>query len=186
VIPVFLAVTAMSLLNIGMVLSVAIPLLTMVTTVMFLPLGLGNPEIARLVRRISPDVGTTSDDFIVQLTLTPRIRTGLRALLEDADDIGVLRLTKSELVFQGDSIQLTLPFEQVRTVRRQNIGLRGLFLYGPRIEMVAWGIPNAESIEFAERASWLLPTSRQITRRLFDRLVEECKHQGVGAAPGGR
>jgi hypothetical protein len=176
-VPVLIAVALMSWFEIGMFLSVMIPVLTVVITVLFLPLGLGNPHITSLVRTMNPEAGTGPDDFVVQLTVSPRLRTGLRGLLEDADDIGRVRFDKSELIFQGDSIQLTLPYEQIQSVRRQNIGLRGLYVYGPRIEVVARGVPGIEYFEFAERSSWLLTTSRRITQRLFCRLLQECKDQ---------
>jgi hypothetical protein len=177
VVPVLIAVLIMSRFEIGMFLSVMIPLVTVVITVLFLPAGLGNPHITRLVRTINPEAHVGPDDFVVQLTVAPRLRTGIRALLEDADDIGHLRFNKSELVFQGDSIELTMPYEQIQDVRRQNIGLRGLYVYGPRIEVIANGVPDVEYFEFAERSSWLLPTSRRLTERLFGRLSQECRDQ---------
>jgi len=176
-IPVSLAIWIMGLFPIGMAWSVLIPLLTILTTMLFLPLGLGNAHITRLVRQMNPEAGQTMDDFIVQITMVPRVRTGLRALLEDADDIGRLHFAERQLIFEGDSLHLTLPLEQVRQVRRQNIGLRGLFVYGPRIEVVVSGLRNVESVEFAERASWLLPTSRQVTRQLFKRLARAAEAQ---------
>ena len=94
--------------------------------------------------------------------------SGLRGLLEDADDIGCLSFTSSEFVFHGDSVKLSVPFDQIERVRRQNVGLRGLFVYGPRIELAVSGLPNIKSLEFAERSSWLLPTSRRTTRKLFE------------------
>jgi hypothetical protein len=175
VIPVLLAVTIMSLFKIGMWLSVLIPVAATAATVLVLPFGLGNPEITRLVRTMKPVAGAEETDFIVQLTLAPRIRRGWRALLEDADDIGRLSFIESNLIFQGDSIRLRLPFVRVSEVRRQNIGLRGLFVYGPRIAVRISGIPEVDSIEFAERASWLLPASRRITARLHARLLLACK-----------
>jgi hypothetical protein len=171
VIPVFIAIAIMSVFTIGMALSVVIPVLTVVATAFFLPLGLGNAQVTNLVRRITPAAGTGADDFIVQLTLAPRLRSGLRALLEDADDIGSLRFDKSQLVFQGDSIRLSLPGEQIQEVGRQNIGMRGLFVYGPRIRVAIAGLPQVASLEFAERSSWLLPTSRRTTEKLFQRLL---------------
>jgi hypothetical protein len=122
------------------------------------------------VQSFNPAAGKSEDGFIVQLTLTPRIRSGLRAILEDADDIGYLTFTETKLLFQGDSVKLTVPFNRIQQVQPQNIGMRGLFVYGRRIKIVASGLPQIASFEFAERSSWLLPDSRRITRKLAERL----------------
>jgi hypothetical protein len=147
-----------------------IPLCVVAATAYFLPFGLGNTHIIRLVQSLNPAVAKGGEGFIVQLTLSPRLRSGLRALLEDADDIGYLTFSGNELLFQGDSVKLSVPLDRIELVRPRNIGLRGLFVYGRRIKVVVSGLPQVESVEFAERSSWLLPTSRAITRRLYQRL----------------
>jgi hypothetical protein len=126
--------------------------------------------VTRLVQSLNPAAGKSEDGFIVQLTLSPRIRSGLRAIVDDADDIGYLSFTETGLLFQGDSVKLFVPFDQIEQVRPQNIGLRGLFVYGRRIKVRVSGLPQATSIEFAERSSWLLSDSRRITRKLSERL----------------
>ncbi|MCX6926027.1 MAG: hypothetical protein NT154_22885, partial [Verrucomicrobia bacterium] len=114
--------------------------------------------------------GKSEDGFIVQLTVSPRIRSGFRAALEDADDIGYLSFSDTGLVFQGDSVKLTVPFDCIEQVQPQNIGLRGLFVCGGRVTVLVSDLPEIESLEFAERSSWLLPTSRAVARRLYARL----------------
>ena len=168
-VPFFIAILVVSLIKFGL-LTVLIPFLVVAATAYFLPFGLGNAHITRLVQSLNPAAGKSEDGFIVQLTLSPRIRSGLRAILDDADDIGYLSFTGSELLFQGDSVKLSVPFDHIEQVQPQNIGLRGLFVYGRRIKVVASGLPNIEAFEFAERSSWLLPESRRITRKLSERL----------------
>jgi hypothetical protein len=168
-IPVFLSVLVMSLRKFG-VMSLLYPFLTMAATTWFLPFGFGNPYVARLVRAFHPLAVKDQDGFIVQLACSPRLRFGLRALLEDADDIGYLSFTESELVFEGDSIKLSVPFDQMKQVRPANVGLRGLFVYGRSSRIAVLGLPNVESLEFAERSSCFLPTSRKTARRLYERL----------------
>jgi hypothetical protein len=148
-----------------------IPFLVVAATAYFLPFGLGNTYVTRLVQKLNPAAGKSDDGFIVQLTLSPRIRSGLRAILDDADDIGYLSFTGTKLLFQGDSVRLSVPFDRIEQVRPQNIGLRGLFVYGRRIKVRVSGLSNIESFEFAERSSWLLPTSRAITRQLCERFL---------------
>jgi hypothetical protein len=167
--PFFAAILVVSLIKFG-ILTVLIPLLAVAATAYFLPFGLGNAHVTRLVQSLNPAAGKSEDGFIVQLTLSPRIRSGLRAILDDADDIGYLSFTGTELLFQGDSVKLSVPFNYIEQVQPQNIGLRGLFVYGRRIRVRVSGLPERESFEFAERSSWLLPNSRAITRKLYERL----------------
>jgi hypothetical protein len=165
--PVFISVLVVSVMKLG-VLTLLIPFFTLAASAFFLPFGLGNAYVARLVRTLRPDNSKNEEGFIVQMTLSPRLRTGFRALVEDADDVGYLTLSASELVFQGDSVQLSIPFDQIQDVRRQNIGLRGLFVYGRRIGLVISGLPNIKFVEFTERSSWLLPTSKKISQKLYE------------------
>jgi hypothetical protein len=169
ILPMFSAIIAVSVIKLG-TLTVLIPLLALAATAFFLPFGLGNTHVARLVRSQNPGAGQDGDGFIVQLTVSPRLRSGLRALLEDADDIGYLTFGGNELCYQGDSVKLSVPWEDIQLVRPRNIGWRGLFVYGRRIKLVVSGWPEVESFEIAERSSWLLPASRTITRKLYERL----------------
>jgi len=176
IIPFLVSVLTISLLKFG-VLTWLIPIAVVIATAYLLPFALGNARVVKLVRSLNIPAGKDDDSFVVQLTCSPRISSGLRAVLEDADDIGCLSFTASELVFHGDSITLSVPFDQIEQVRRQNVGLRGLFVYGPRIGLVVSGLPGVKSLEFAERSSWLLPTSRRTTRKLF-----ECLSSKAGSA----
>jgi hypothetical protein len=166
---ILIAILVVSVLKISLA-TVLIPALALAASVIFLPFGFGNAYVSSLVRKMNPDAGQGPNSFIVQLTLAPRLRSGVRAVLEDADDVGVLIFNGGELEFRGDSIQLNLPLNQISRVRPQNIGWRGLYVYGRRIELIAPGLPNVESLEFAERSSWLLPTSRRITKQLYQKL----------------
>jgi len=165
-VPVFISLLALSLRKWGLF-SFLYPLLVIAASSFFLPFGFGNPYVNRLLRRNIPP--TASDALIVQVTLKPRIRSGIRALVEDADDIGWLRFDATELVFSGDSIKWTIPFDQVKELKSRNVGLRGLFFYRA-ISLTAHGLVDFQSIQIAERSSCLLPASRRITRDLFQRL----------------
>jgi hypothetical protein len=175
--PLFASILVVSVMPIGP-LTLVIPVLVVAASAFFLPFGLGNTHIARLVRSQNPAAVPGGDGFIVQLTFSPRIRSGLQATLEDADDIGYLSFSEMGLLFQGDSVRLSVPFERIALVKPHNVGLRGRFVYGRRIKVVVTGLPNVEFIEFAERSSWLLPNSRAMTRKLFRRLSTKAT-QGV-------
>ena len=182
--PIFMSILVVSVIKYG-ILTALIPLLVVAATAYFLPFGLGNTHVTRLVQSLIPAAGKSADGFIVQLTLSPRLRSGLRAILDDADDIGYLSFTGTGLLFQGDSVKLSVPWDRIEQVRPQNIGLRGLFVYGRRIKVVVSGLPQVTSFEFAERSSSLLPDSRRITRKLAERLsarVPPGRGQGVSAS----
>jgi hypothetical protein len=112
IIPFLVSVLAISLLKFGL-LTWLIPVGVVVATAYLLPFALGNARIVKLVRSLNAPASKAEDCFVVQLTCSPRIRSGIRALLEDADDIGCLSFTGSELVFHGDSVKLSLPFDQI-------------------------------------------------------------------------
>ena len=148
-------------------------------TAYFLPFGGGNTHITRLVRSLGAASGKGGEGFIVQLTLSPRFRSGLRAILEDADDIGYLTFEGNGLRFAGDSVKAFVPYERIEAVRAENSGLRGGFVYGRRIRVVVAGLPETEWPKFTERSSWLLPESRRMTRELYAGLLAR-----VGARAG--
>lgn len=168
--PVVASLLAVSVLQLGL-LTWLIPVVTVAAVTWFLPFGFGNPHVARLVRSLGPGTDASPDRFIVQVTLAPRLRSGPRALIEDADDIGWLSFSESELVFQGDSLSLVVPFTQIRHARTRTIGLRGLFLY-PCVTLAVEGLPNVNTLTFAERSSSLLPASRALTQKIRGRLAE--------------
>ncbi|MGA2863962.1 MAG: hypothetical protein ABSF95_05695 [Verrucomicrobiota bacterium] len=178
VLPILVSVLVMSLRRFELW-SLLLPLAAMGGTAYFLPFGLGNAYLTKLVRVRHAAAGKEADGFIVQLTLSPRIRSGFWAVVEDADDIGYLRLTAAELVFEGDAVKVCLPYSQIGRVRSQNIGLRGLFVYGRRIAVEVTGLPNVAALEFAERSSWLLPASLRTTQKLRERLSAKAATQPV-------
>jgi hypothetical protein len=166
-IPVLISMLVVSVLRYG-VATFLLPLATMGAAVFFLPFASGNAYIGRLIRPLRPPARAEEESFIVQLTLTPRMRSGMRALIEDADDVGWLSFTKSTLVFHGDSVRLSLPYEQILQARRQTLGWRGWFV--PRVEVAINGLSGVTALEFAERSSYLLPASRKTAQRLYEAL----------------
>ncbi len=176
-VPVLLAVLALSLVKFSFY-SVLLPFAAIALTAWYLPFGLGNPYIRRLVRSFSPNAAAGHNGYIVQVTADPRIQSGLRALLEDADDIGFLSFTDDEVVFEGDSLRLSVPFDQIDKIQVQNIGMRGLFVYR-RIRVAISGTPGFQAFEFAERGSYLLPTARKTTRRLREQLMATARESNT-------
>jgi hypothetical protein len=168
--PVVCSILAASVVPLG-ALTLVIPLVVLAGAVFFQPFGQGNTHITRLVRALNPAAARREDGYVVQLKLSPRLQTGVRATLEDADDIGWLSLGDSGLVFGGDSVKLFVPYDQIERVQHRNIGLRGAFVYGRRIRLTVKGLPEVSTFEVAERSSLLLSESRRLTRQLYERLA---------------
>jgi hypothetical protein len=150
----------------------AIPLLLVAVAlaVLFPPLCFENLYVRRLVGRLATNDAKPTDGFIVQLTVSPRLRQGLRSNLDDADDIGYLSLTPNELLYKGDSVRLSIPISNIKKIQSQNIGWRGLYLYGRRTTIIPTGLENVDSLEFTDRSSCILPASRRNSTRLYQRL----------------
>jgi hypothetical protein len=104
------------------------------------------------------------------MTRRPRVRTGLSAILDDADDLGFLIFEDSQIVFIGDSVRLVVPFGQIREVRLESSGWRALFAYGPCSSFSVAGLGEAGRFAFAERSSWHLAGSRKNARQIYERL----------------
>jgi hypothetical protein len=133
--------------------------LTAFLPVYFFPLILGNAYVKRLVNSIAP----TKDGkgFVVQVTMSPRIHKGVRALADDADDVGRLSITDSELVFDGDAVKLRLPLGWDTRVETRNVGWRGMWICGPRIWVVTPGPSGTIAAQFCDRSSLTVPASRK-------------------------
>src|SRR5262249_13370957 len=86
------------------------------------------------------------------------------------DDFGFLKVTETALVFEGDSIRLTVPYTRVQNLRQQNPGWRALFSYGSQTSLSVTDRPEEGTFVFAERSSWILPTSRKNAWRMYESL----------------
>ena len=163
---VLVSLVAVSGMSFG-VLTFLVPLAAVAIATLFLPIGWGNPYIRQLLRSVPIPSDAEGETFIVQLTLSPRVRSGWRALMEDADDFGHLSFTGASVEFHGDSVNALIPFDQIQAIVRRNIGGRGLFLFSHRIVLTIPALTGIKSLEIAERSSWMLPESRVVTGRLF-------------------
>jgi hypothetical protein len=173
VIPILVSFVALTVVRLGLW-TLLIPLSTLVATAWLVPLGQGNSYIAQRLKALRPgaSVGDSDSEFLVQLSLTPRIRRGVRASLEDADDFGFLSFKPDRIDFEGDSIRLSVPYENIKNVSEENVGMRGRFVCGARITVEVDGLRGAGFLQVAERSSLLVPRSKSITRRLLARFKQ--------------
>lgn len=177
--PVVVAVLAVTLLHFGWW-TFLLPLATIAAATYLLPIGFGNPYISRLVLPLRPASMPAENLFVVQCSTSPRIRSGPMALLEDADDVGILVFTDQTVEFYGDSLRLTVPFREIIELGRQNAGPRALFAYG---QQLVFKVPtlNGTLFRFAERSSKVLPSSRRIADRMYRKLEERIQQARVMA-----
>ncbi len=169
--PVLLSLLAVSVIHFSLW-TWLLPLLALGVATLFLPFGFGNPHVKKLALRLPAGSGSSAERFLVQVTFSPRLSSGLRARMEDADDIGWLTLTPGSLLFQGDAVSLSIPFEHIQSLRPRTIGLRGIYLY-LCVTLVVAGLPRVQSLTLAERSCWFLPSSRAMTRRICARIAEQ-------------
>jgi hypothetical protein len=179
IIPIFALFLIVSLLGFK-ISTLLIGLAVIALVILLLPLASGNPHVTRLVRSLPPAGADPSDGLIVQLTFSPRIRTDLRALIEDADDIGYLTTDQAGFRFEGDSVHLSIPFDQVKHIQRKYRGLRSLFV--PRVVVVIAGSSNFKALEFSERSSRLLPASRRVSQKLYQMLASRAVLANCGGS----
>jgi len=177
---VLISVLAISFLRLS-ALTLALPLVTVALSTFFLPLGFGNSYVARLAEPLRP---ADREAMLVQLAFVPRLHWGFRGMVEDADDIGWLSCSQEALVFRGDSVNLSIPLHMVKSVTRENSGLRGLFLYS-RTAVAVEGLQEFTKLRFAERSSRVLPASWSIGKQLYEYLASKAggaQRHGVRAA----
>jgi hypothetical protein len=179
-IPALVSMMAVSVMEFGWG-TFAVPLLTVLAATYFLPFGFGNPHVTRLAHQLPAADSGDGPRFVVQISTSPRLCQGLRALFEDADDIGWLSVAEEEVVFNGDRSRLSVPYGRVRELRQCNGGWRWLFLYGPSIEFSVDGLPEFNRFRFAERSGWVLTTSKKNGRKLYSLLRAK-----IDAAGGGK
>lgn len=129
-------------------------------------------HIARRVNRHVPQLWD-DEHYTVQIALEPRYSKGIRAILDDCDDIGVLFLSADELCFEGDSISMVVPRTEIRSILDgEDSAVYGLFGLGKRTTfLLKPGQPHPiRSITICERRSAQLLQYHRYARVLVARL----------------
>ena len=92
----------------------ALPLFLLLSLVLF-PAVNANPLVRRIVSAFRTNDKTFSQ-VAVQITFEPRVTRGFRSLLEDADDVGLLRFEQDCVAFQGDSSTVAIPYAAITSI----------------------------------------------------------------------
>jgi hypothetical protein len=138
--------------------------------VLLLPFA-NNYYVARLVRRHIARPENAEDTFIVQIALNPRVYGGLRGFLEDADDVGYLRFADDGLAFEGDSVNVRLPYDRIDRIEDCNVGVRGFWVVGRRVRVYTKSLPPYCYIEFLEREGLSIRRTRQVSDSIIQAIM---------------
>lgn len=131
----------------------------------FLPFFSGNTRISGWFS--SRPKGT----WMIQLTLTPRRCTGMEALNDGADDVGVLSIEPGRLVYSGDAIAFSISRDKIQAIATRNLGWRGLWSLGNAITLtLAQPIAGVSKLALAPRRDATLPEHLRAARRLEESL----------------
>ena len=116
-------------------------------------------------------VPSEKSSYVFQISTLPRQLSGLRGVLEDADDIGILTLGKTNFTFNGANIQTTIPYTSIASAEKESGGSRVLFLMS-RIKITLLDNENSgiKEILFCERDSSSTPESWKTTELVFSSL----------------
>ena len=111
--------------------------------------------------------GQESSLRIFQISLDPRLRKWGRSL-NVADDIGSLEGNQKGLMFKGGRVTLSVPYSEVRSYQKVNLGWKFLWLFqGLR---TTCNLKDYNSIVFLDRSSFFLSRSRWINNLIYDLL----------------
>lgn len=144
--------------------------------------GLGgiNYYTRRFVSQMFEGSGETG--YICQVTMQPRLYRGIRAFLEDADDIGLVTLNDGVLKFRGDHSDIAITLSTDVTAELRTIGWRGLWYSGARIRLTFPGREPFHEIEFLERQCWSVKASKRLAQELYAKIQQATR--GTGNSPG--
>ena len=136
--------------------------------ILLLPCVMANGYIVYLVRNHNPQYKRPDSQFVVQIRFCPRIHTGLRGRLDDADDIGLLVFLDDRFCFHGDHIRISMPYAAITAISTRNVGLAGGWICGQRIRVHSPDLLIWQHIEFLERQSWQVFASRRMATQIQD------------------
>lgn len=81
----------------------------------------GNWHIRTIAERLNILGELCRDDDLFQISFDPRPFPGIRGLLEDADDTGVLKSEQDKLFFKGGHVTLAIPYSEIDSIQTRNV-----------------------------------------------------------------
>ncbi|MBX7259652.1 MAG: hypothetical protein K1Y02_25070 [Candidatus Hydrogenedentes bacterium] len=107
------------------------------------------------------------DGFVVQVRFLPRRFTGIVGWLEDADDLGLLRIDAEGLRLSGDGVEFEIQREDIASVSHSNVGWRMFWLAGNETRVdFRHPIEGISAVVFSSRGSITLPGVRRLNQSI--------------------
>ncbi len=142
--------------------------------VLFNPLINLNPFVTSVSRSRSPVPFDKETCHIVQVSFQPRLAQGLQAVLEDADDIGLLCFEPGAIAFHGGAFHFRIPYSACRKMESRLNVFPGLLMSGRRLEVFLGGNQGMGRVKIHNRRGWTtigqLHNSGKIIRMFRERL----------------
>jgi len=130
-----------------------------------------NYYIKLLVSKTKNNYQTTG--YICQMATLPRIHSGFRGFLEDADDIGVLSIQTDRIEFKGDHSDIVIPLSDKVSIKLRNIGWRGLWFIGRKVRVQFQESEKTFAVDIAERQCWTLFKSRGLAKEMYETIERQ-------------
>lgn len=134
------------------------------------PAILGNPYVRYIAHGFLQQEQSNELVYICQVSFSPRLHGGFRGFMEDADDVGHLQISDVAIRFTGDHTEFVLPFDLIKVVSYSNVGWRGFWIAGGRINIMTNALDDYEEFEILERQSNTVITAQRISEDIFHEL----------------
>lgn len=132
-------------------------------TFVFMPVFQLNFYLRHLIRKVRGQKQPVTAAYDCQISFSPRLRHGLVANLGDSDDIGRFEITDDGIRFDGEIVQLTLPFAAIDSISRSTSDWRAMWAQGRKSRIATRGLDGISSFEIGERQSHTYWGSVQIS-----------------------
>ena len=123
-------------------------------------------RLRRHIQRIAPEASQHPLAFPGELTLSPRITTGLIAKLDDGDDIGVFVVSTEGLTFHGDRVTLHAPLAAILSVESRSDGWKH-FWAGRQLELTLRTPDGEQRVRARVCGNWSAASGNAAFRAFF-------------------
>lgn len=127
----------------------------------------GNFHYQYRFRKSRRSIDAEAGERWASVTLRPRIRKGIRSVLETADDMGVLRFFGDSIEFRGSAVEFAIPYTNIRNLSVHGSEM-GLHLCDVFVRLHVEGLSSIEHVDVGTVYSWTLFGLHWEQRSLID------------------
>lgn len=139
----------------------------------------GNFYYPRIIRTFVKETSGRDPSMLAQMSLSPRLRKGLRAATDSADDVGLVELGPEAFLFKGDAVSMVIPYDRIGGISRHSVGPRGFWLVRCWIRLHTDAFEDYEHVDLADASSLIKPTLDAKTKWMIDELNKRIAGTGV-------